>query len=986
MKKFLSILLAVVMLLSVAPTVGLVSLKADAVTYQTGDIIEFGGYPQTRVTGPGLISSLNGVTKNWHSYGYYNGTGTFGDGKMKPGDYMQYADFVYDNVKYRAVKFSYNRPDWTHNQAKAKDTSTEQYKNGYTEMNYTYYFKWEPLRWRVLDPSAGLVLCESIIDSQPFNDILYQSGSEYYRNNYIGTKANNYKYSTLRYFLTYKFYNLAFSGEEAELLRETTCNNNSVNGTNYNSEETKDKVFLLSYAQAKTSAYGFNTSAYNADAAKKADGTDYAKCQGLYEYNGSSLWWLRTPSSTWSGRAAFISLDGSINDGSSDAGAYTDTCYYGVRPAIVFKNGISESQNAFGCGSYSVGDVIEFGGYPQTRVTDSATINALNGLVSSKGWISYNYYSGTGELGTMKAGNYMRYQDINYNGSKYRAVTFDSYRPRMTLSEATESSSEQDDNGYYSTYTYYFKWETLKWRVEDPARGFVVAASVIDAQPFNNVIYKDKINYDYFTDPDFSVRGNDYSKSTIRDWLNTGFFNTAFSSAEMAAVSETRNENIFGWWDDFVKYDNTSVDKVFLPGYTDLDKIEHFYDSTKELCAKGTDYSFCQGLSKYEKGAIWMLRSPSFREGEVPTVTASGYWDEDMGDDLQTLLGVRPAFIFKGGITESVNAKGHEHTWNKGKVKSAATCTKTGKKLFTCTGCGATKTETIPMIDHTYTNVVTPATTTKNGAITPTCSCGATKAATAIAKASGIALSKAKFTYNGKAQRPSVDVKDSKGKYINEKYYTISWSNENSKNVGTYTVTVKLKGNYSGSQKLTYTIVPAKVTGLKASSVKTTSLKLSWTKVTGAKYYQVQQSTDGKNWTWVSKGTDKVSVSVSKLKAGTKYQFRVRALDSTKKLIGGWSAVLKTGSQTAAPKISKLTTKSKQITVTWGKVTGAKSYTVYTSTDGKTYKAAKSGVTKTTCTITGLKGGKRIYVKVLAVNAYKVKSAYSAAKYITVKK
>ena len=249
----------------------------------------------------------------------------------------------------------------------------------------------------------------------------------------------------------------------------------------------------------------------------------------------------------------------------------------------------------------------------------------------------------------------------------------------------------------------------------------------------------------------------------------------------------------------------------------------------------------------------------------------------------------------------------------------------------------------------------------------------------AIVKADAVTLSYASVTANGKARKPAVKVEGA----LNGADYRLVYSN----NVKPGKAQVKIIFLYPqmGSYTIKYDIVPGKVTGLKASSVKTTSLKLSWTKVTGAKYYQVQRSTDGKNWTWVSKGTDKASVSVSKLKAGTKYQFRVRALDSTKKFIGAF-VVLKTGTQTAAPKISKLTTRSKQITVTWGKVTGAKSYTVYTSTDGKTYKAAKSGVTKTTCTITGLRGGRRIYVKVLAVNAYKVKSAYSGAKYITVKR
>lgn len=36
------------------------------------------------------------------------------------------------------------------------------------------------------------------------------------------------------------------------------------------------------------------------------------------------------------------------------------------------------------------------------------------------------------------------------------------------------------------------------------------------------------------------------------------------------------------------------------------------------------------------------------------------------------------------------------HAWDEGKVTKEATCTEAGEKLFTCTKCGATKTESIP--------------------------------------------------------------------------------------------------------------------------------------------------------------------------------------------------------------------------------------------------------------------------------------------------
>lgn len=42
------------------------------------------------------------------------------------------------------------------------------------------------------------------------------------------------------------------------------------------------------------------------------------------------------------------------------------------------------------------------------------------------------------------------------------------------------------------------------------------------------------------------------------------------------------------------------------------------------------------------------------------------------------------------------------HTWNTGKVTDEAGCNKTGTKIYTCSNCGATKTETIEKTAHSY--------------------------------------------------------------------------------------------------------------------------------------------------------------------------------------------------------------------------------------------------------------------------------------------
>ena len=77
---------------------------------------------------------------------------------------------------------------------------------------------------------------------------------------------------------------------------------------------------------------------------------------------------------------------------------------------------------------------------------------------------------------------------------------------------------------------------------------------------------------------------------------------------------------------------------------------------------------------------------------------------------------------------EEVAATGH--SWDAGKVTTAATCTTAGVKTYTCSACGETKTESISATGHSWDagKVTTAATCTSAGVKTYTCSaCGETK-------------------------------------------------------------------------------------------------------------------------------------------------------------------------------------------------------------------------------------------------------------------
>ena len=246
---------------------------------------------------------------------------------------------------------------------------------------------------------------------------------------------------------------------------------------------------------------------------------------------------------------------------------------------------------------YNVGDIIEFGSYPQSRVDDEETITSLNALVSDDDWVSYGYYSGTGETadGNMRPSDIMSYTDIEYNGEKYRGVLIYSPRPYKTGYQSDPSKSIQDDegHGYYTGIAYWFKYDSLKWRVLDPNEGLVISESIIDSQPFNNVL-KYNVGISKYCSGG-SNYASDYSHSSINSWLNNSFMETAFSRNQQTIIRLTSIEPESPTATIISK-------KVFLLSYNDLTNTEYGFNSNAEYSDSArlkdyTDYSVCQGLS-----------------------------------------------------------------------------------------------------------------------------------------------------------------------------------------------------------------------------------------------------------------------------------------------------------------------------------------------------------------------------------------------------
>lgn len=161
-----------------------------------------------------------------------------------------------------------------------------------------------------------------------------------------------------------------------------------------------------------------------------------------------------------------------------------------------------------------------------------------------------------------------------------------------------------------------------------------------------------------------------------------------------------------------------------------------------------------------------------------------------------------------------------------------------------------------------------------------------------------ISLSKTSYTYNGKAQKPSVTVKNASGTKLTTSSYTVTYA-KGLKNVGIYKVTIKMKGNYTGTKTASFVINPPKtsLTSVVAGSKRFTA---KWTKkskqvVTG---YQIQYATSSsfKRAKTVNVTSYKtVSKLVKSLKGKTRYYVRVRTYKTVgkTKYYSSWSTYKK---------------------------------------------------------------------------------------------
>ncbi|MCQ2495264.1 MAG: DUF6273 domain-containing protein [Lachnospiraceae bacterium] len=245
--------------------------------------VYFGSYPQTEIKGKKLTSAI------------------------KNAKYNKYGEATVNGVKYKRI----SKED-----AAAVVYSWDPFENpDNPEVNYDWenkkyaYFKFEPIKWKVLSNSKGKVFLFSAcgLDAQQYNNEFAKI---------------TWEYSPIRKWISTSFINNAFNSFERKLIKTAKLVN--ADSKYYDTEggnDTKDKVFLLSHDDVLNPKYGFSEDAWKEDIKRQCTITDYAKAMGVYTFNdGHGFYWLRSPE-CGANAISIYSGNGHVgNGGSRDVG------------------------------------------------------------------------------------------------------------------------------------------------------------------------------------------------------------------------------------------------------------------------------------------------------------------------------------------------------------------------------------------------------------------------------------------------------------------------------------------------------------------------------------------------------------------------------------------------------------------------------------------------------------------------------------------
>ncbi len=257
-----------------------------------------------------------------------------------------------------------------------------------------------------------------------------------------------------------------------------------------------------------------------------------------------------------------------------------------------------------------------------------------------------------------------------------------------------------------------------------------------------------------------------------------------------------------------------------------------------------------------------------------------------------------------------------------------------------------------------------------------------------------VTLPKSSYAYTGSAITPAATVTYGGKKLVAGTDYTVTYSNN--KAVGKATVTITGKGNYTGTVKKTFKIVPASTT-VKSLTNKAKGITIKWKKAKGAGGYIIYRSKNGGKYSRIKTISSGKTVSYTDKSAttnGAKYRYKIISYKKVGKTIYK-SAYSKTKTiyRISAPKIKELSNKpERKIAIKWTKNKRATGYQIQYATNSKFKKAKTVTVKKAGAVSKVIKKLKKNSTYRVRIRAYKTVSgkkyysAWSSKKSVKIRK
>ena len=284
----------------------------------------------------------------------------------------------------------------------------------------------------------------------------------------------------------------------------------------------------------------------------------------------------------------------------------------------------------------------------------------------------------------------------------------------------------------------------------------------------------------------------------------------------------------------------------------------------------------------------------------------------------------------------------------KEKTEKEATCTEEGLRVKYCSVCSFREESKLQKKAHDYKTKTQKATFTTDGSNYEICSgCSDKKNIAVISAVSEVTLSKDSFVYDGKTHKPTVTLKDKNSKAVTD----FDLICESRKEIGKHSLTVELKGSYSGKKTLYYTIVPADVTEVKAAVI-SKGATFTFKESEGADGYRIYYIKGTKE---ESLGTfTKTSCSVILPEFGKTYTVIIRAYKKANDTTL-WSEGVSFRISTGPDDVTGIKSESNfySVKLSWDKTETADGYRVYIRKDNGKYKILTT-TTKTSFTVNGL--------------------------------